>query len=63
MRVINRKYMLAMCHPVELFSAIERVIRWLTFGLYKPWLVATVCGLLEEWKESRDARDYERTCD
>jgi hypothetical protein len=63
MLVTNKEYWLAMCHPTEVFSAIERVIRWMTFGLYKPWLVSTICGVLEEWKECRNARDYEGTCD
>jgi hypothetical protein len=62
MYIRERSYWLARCHPFELLSASERVIRWLTFGLYKPWLVSTVCGLLEEWKEWKDARDYEGTC-
>jgi len=59
----DRKHLLSMCHPIELFSALERMIRWMTFGLYKPWLVSTIYGVLEEWKECRNARDYERSCD
>jgi len=52
----DRSYWLAMCHPLEVCSAIERAMRWLTFGFYKPCLVSIVYGLLEEWKESKDAR-------
>lgn len=50
----DKRYWLAMCHPFEVFSALERAVRWMTFGLYKPFIVATLCGLLEEWKESRE---------
>lgn len=48
--------------PFIIISDCEKIIGWLTFGLYKPWIGATLCGILEEWKESRDARDYEGTC-
>ena len=39
--------------PYIIVSNIEKVIGWLTFGLYKPWVGATLCGILDEWKEVR----------
>jgi hypothetical protein len=59
MRVLNFK--VCATTPFTIISNLEKVIGWMSFGYYKPCIGATLCGLLEEWKESKDARDYEGT--
>ncbi len=54
MWILTKEYWISCVHPVNVGFKIEDFINWLTFGIYKPFIVATIVGLLDEWKEVRE---------
>lgn len=54
MWILTKEYWISRIHPTNVGFSIEDCIRWVTFGLYKPFITSTICGLLEEWKEVRE---------
>jgi len=54
MWIRSKEYWLDVIHPVSVAQAIESFIRWITFGIYKPFITATLCGLWEEYNETKE---------
>lgn len=54
MWIRDRWYWKGVFHPVNIGFKIEDFIRWITFRVYKPFITATICGVWEEYCETKE---------